>query len=180
MNADAAEPPTTASGNLLEQILAQRVRAICTGWPQIDFKPPITLRLSPRLTRHLGHADAIRNTIFLAAGLRDHPALLDQALCHELAHLVAFNLVGKAEPAHGPTWQRLMRQAGCEPIVRLPAPPAMSAPRAAKAPTRYRHTCPICHFTRFAARRMTVWRCADCVAAGLDGVLHAEPQKVSR
>ena len=157
-----------------------RVAALGRLWSAPEAVQRVTTRFSNRLVHCLGRANATRGTISLAPALQSDPALLDQALTHELAHIVAFRLVGKTEPAHGPTWQRLMRQAGYEPSIRLAAPTIAPAPTRASPARRFRHTCTTCHFNRTAARRMPAWRCADCVAAGLDGVLNIEPFEACR
>jgi predicted SprT family Zn-dependent metalloprotease len=100
--------------------------------------------------------------------------MLDVALCHEVAHLLAFRLVGNAERKHGPTWQRLMREAGHEPSTRLVTPTGGSGTRQDVGHRRYRHRCPTCQFVRTAPRPVPGWRCADCVGAGLDGRLLIE------
>ena len=99
-----------------------RVAALGRLWSAPEAVQRVTTRFSNRLVHCLGRANATRGTISLAPALQSDPALLDQALTHELAHIVAFRLVGKTEPAHGPTWQRLMRLAGYEPSIRLAAP----------------------------------------------------------
>lgn len=134
---------------------------------------PITVRFSPRLLSSLGRANCLNGRISLAPYLKRRPALLEHVFCHELAHLVAFRLVGRSEPAHGPTWRRLMRLAGYAPSSRL-AFCSNRASQPAITSFRYRHRCPICDFSRIARRPMPAWRCADCVAAGLDGRLQID------
>ena len=47
-----------------------------------------------------------------------------------------------------------------------------NAPRTiVRRPSRFLHRCPVCDFSRVAARPVRSWRCADCVAAGLGGNL---------
>ena len=145
-----------------------------------DLAASVSVRFSSRLTRSLGRADAATGRIALAAFLAEDPALLDAALCHELAHLAAFRLVGTAERPHGPTWQRLVRQAGHVPTLRLSISQGDVGSRLATVAVRFVHSCPVCHFTRTAARRMPAWRCADCAAAGLDGRLEITPVEQRR
>lgn len=157
-----------------ERLARGRAAELAALWGVPGAADAFTVRFSGRLSRSLGRADSTSGRVSLATSLRGDEALLDQALCHELAHLVAFFLVGRAEPAHGPTWQRLMRLAGHPPVVRLSSPAAAAAGPKAKQARRYWHRCPVCHFTRVASRRMPRWRCADCAAAGLDGLLEVE------
>lgn len=157
------------------EAIRERVTSLAFLWAMPAAAEAITVRFSTRLTRSLGRADLVGRRISLATWLRDDPALLDHALCHELAHVVAFILVGRSEPAHGPTWRRLMHAAGHRATTRLAAAAAPAGGAGKGEARRYRHTCPTCHFSRSAARRMPAWRCADCVAAGLDGRLEIEP-----
>ena len=157
-----------------QHVLSARVAELTTLWGVPGAAHTIIVQFSPRLTRSLGRADSISGRISLASCLQSDPVLLDHALCHELAHLVAFRRVGQSERVHGPTWQALMRLAGYEPVLRLAMPSVSTSKTKAIRERRYRHRCPICQATRIAARRMPAWRCADCVAAGLDGRLDIE------
>jgi predicted SprT family Zn-dependent metalloprotease len=159
----------------LARNLDHRIGELARLWSMPDLAASVSVRFSSRLTRSLGRADAATGRIALAALLAEDPALLDAALCHELAHLAAFRLVGTSEPPHGPTWQRLVRQAGHIPTLRLPISQGDAGSRLATEAARFVHSCPVCQFTRIAARRMASWRCADCAAAGLDGRLEITP-----
>jgi ribosomal protein L37AE/L43A len=66
-----------------------------------------------------------------------------------------------------------MRSLGLTPRMRIllaPAEAALSA-RSGPARIRYEHRCPVCHAVRFARRRMSQWRCRECVTVGLPGLL---------
>jgi predicted SprT family Zn-dependent metalloprotease len=151
--------------------LDSRIAQLANLWSIPDLAVTVEVRFSRRLTRSLGRADASTGRIALAAFLESEPALCDAALCHELAHLAAFRLVGRSERPHGPTWQRLVRAAGHEPTLRLPVDANDLDEHAPRQRRRFTHFCPVCQFTRTAARPMRGWRCADCIAAGLDGRL---------
>src|SRR3990172_3890508 len=110
LNRDVLAPPD----------LEARVAELAKLWPALGEEPRVTIHLSARLTRSLGRADLISGRISLAAWLSERPELLDQALCHELAHIVAFRLVGRSERPHGARWQRLIRLVGYEPVRRIP------------------------------------------------------------
>jgi predicted SprT family Zn-dependent metalloprotease len=155
--------------------LVHRVGELARLWSMPDLAASVSVRFSSRLTRSLGRADAAKGRIALAAILADDPALLDAALCHELAHLAAFRLVGTAERPHGPTWQRLVGQAGHVATLRLPISEGHVGDRLATEAPRFVHSCPVCQFTRIATRRKPSWRCADCAAAGLEGRLEITP-----
>lgn len=160
-----------SSQTLLPRSFDHRVRELARLWSMPDLAASVSVRFSNRLTRSLGRADANTGRIALAVSIAEDPALLDAALCHELAHLAAFRLVGASERAHGPTWQRLVRQAGHAATLRLAIGRHDVDSRPGGEAERFAHSCPVCHFSRIAARRMPSWRCADCAAAGLDGRL---------
>ncbi len=168
------ESRSTTDESARERLARARIAELAALWGVPGAADAITVRFSGRLSRSLGRADSARGRVTLATSLRGDEELLDQALCHELAHLIAFFLVGRDEPAHGPTWKHLMRLAGHQPAVRLSSPAAAAAGPEAKEARRYRHRCPVCQFARVASRRMPRWRCADCAAAGLGGLLEVE------
>jgi predicted SprT family Zn-dependent metalloprotease len=140
-------------------------------WSAGSLSTTVRIAVSPRLTRSLGRADVRQRRITLAAGLTHAGTLLDQVLCHELAHIVAFDRVGRSEGPHGPTWQYLVSEAGYAPQRRLPGPASLAPIKLRSTSRKYAHRCPVCSFVRVASRRMPRWRCADCVLAGLDGHL---------
>lgn len=160
---------------LLARSLDHRVGELARLWSMPELAASVSVRFSNRLTRSLGRADAATGRIVLAAFLAEETGLLEAALCHELAHLAAFRLVGASERPHGPTWRRLVRQAGHAPTLRLAIGQHDIGSRPGSEAGRFAHSCPICHFTRTAKRRMPAWRCADCAAAGLDGHLEITP-----
>lgn len=139
-------------------------------WSFPALAESVSMRFSSRLSRSWARTNLRANTITLACELADDHERLENVLCHELAHVVAFLRVGRAEGPHGPTWQRLVRDAGYEPVLRLPD--RATAHASSKSASRqFLHRCPICDFSRTARRPTTTWRCADCVAAGLGGEL---------
>lgn len=167
------EHQSAAHGPVLSRALRARVADLTALWELPDVADAITVEFSSRLSRSLGRAELFSGRIVLSKNLCVDSALLDHALCHELAHIVAFLLVGPSERVHGPTWKRLMGEAGHDPLVRLPVKPQTGKSTGEKV-RRYRHRCPVCQFARIAARRMPNWRCADCAAAGLDGRLEIQ------
>jgi predicted SprT family Zn-dependent metalloprotease len=150
---------------------APLVARYTTLWSMPSLAQTTSIQFSSRLRRSWGRTNLDRRTITLAAELEQDPSLLESVLCHELAHIAAHELVGRSERPHGPTWQRLVREAGQQPVIRLRVTnPAQPSVRPA-ARVRFLHRCLVCDFSRMAGKPMTAWRCADCVAAGLDGAL---------
>ena len=101
-------------------------------WSVPRLPATVSVVFSSRLTRSLGRADVRRRRITLAADLTGTGPFVEEVLCHELAHIVAFDLVGDSERTHGPTWQRLVREAGFVPTRRLQSP---ASPRDSHAHT---------------------------------------------
>jgi len=142
--------------------------------PHLEAKSRI--EWSPRLTWSLGRCYPDKRLIRIASylkGLEGAPdGLLQEVLCHEMAHLAARELHGRNARPHGPEWKALMTSAGFEPRTRLPSPNGAPRPgRRRRAPTVYLHRCPVCQLFRAARRLMSRWRCAACVASGLEGRL---------
>jgi predicted SprT family Zn-dependent metalloprotease len=143
-------------------------------WGVSSLTGDIRSEFSNRLSTSLGMSYPERGLIRLNRSLlKEDQHLLAVVLCHELAHVVIYRRHGRSVRPHGPEWQALMRAVGFEPLVHLD-----NGRRALRGPTRrYYHTCPVCHSGRMAGRPMPRWRCSQCVAQGLDGVLHIEGAK---
>jgi len=93
-----------------------------TTWERPGLEQRLYISFSSRMTRSLGRCHPERGVIRLASWLREAPAgLLAEVLCHEVAHVATYELHGRACRPHGVEWQALMRAAGFEPRVRLPA-----------------------------------------------------------
>jgi predicted SprT family Zn-dependent metalloprotease len=88
-----------------------------------------------------------------------------------MAHLATRELHGRSVRPHGPEWKALMTSAGFEPRTRLPSPTGAAPPGKRRARYVYLHRCPVCQLSRTARRLMGRWRCAACVASGLEGRL---------
>lgn len=143
-------------------------------WRTPALSQEVTVLYSDRLRRSLARCRARGGRLVLHPVLAVTSArLFREVLCHEAAHLAA-DLLGAKQP-HGPEWQALMRHAGFEPRTRLLAPPQAPRQSTGRVRRRYQHFCPVCQWVRYANRRMTRWRCADCAAAGLEGQLVVLP-----
>jgi ribosomal protein L37AE/L43A len=99
---------------------------------------------------------------------------------HEAAH-AATRHGAEHQPPHGPGWRALMARAGypeakgarrrCSKEA-AGSPRRKHQPKAENAPaTLYDHWCPVCQSSRVGRRPVKAWRCAACVAVGLDGSL---------
>ena len=153
-----------------------RVERWCTLWEVPELAADVRVTINSRLSRTVGHCRPSDGTITLAESVIDASRRdFEAVLCHELAHLAAHRRFGPRIRPHGPEWARLVEQAGFTAEVRTCRGPAtLQRRRAHTGRLPYRHFCPVCHFVRFARRPVTRWRCADCVAAGLDGELLIE------
>jgi predicted SprT family Zn-dependent metalloprotease len=141
-------------------------------WGVAGLERAVDISFSTRLKHALGRCTPATGRIVLTDSLRTGTtARLADALCHELAHVAAFMLHGGPVQAHGAEWAHLVDAAGMKPRShRVLRRDVVSD----KAPSRrrglvYEHRCPVCQTMRLARRRVTRWRCAECVAAGLSG-----------
>lgn len=153
------------------------------SWDEPELASDLAIEFSPRLTRKLGRCLPERRTVRVSTQLQDAPEdLVREVLCHELAHVVAHQRFGGGIRPHGEEWQALMVEAGYSPRRRMPwvleEPASGVTPRAERQDcTRrlYEHRCPVCQAVRIARTPANRWRCAECVADGLDGALVVTP-----
>lgn len=173
-----ATPFLTVHDQLLE-LAAQVLLRCATTWGEPTLPGRLTLTISHRLHRSLGRCYPQRGLVRIAPvvlGLA--PPLQEEIVCHEAAHLVAFERNGRKQPSHGDGWKELMRTIGFAPRVRIQLPPGDALSPAWRPAPRilYEHRCPVCQVARVARRRMTRWRCRDCVTYGLEGLLVISPR----
>lgn len=141
-------------------------------WGLAGFEQYITVSFSGRLHRALGRCYARRRQITLAERLkRIKPSILEEVLCHEVAHLAVFELFGEKCRPHGAEWAQLMRAAGFEPRRRLIVDDAGEPASFIRPHYVYVHHCPVCQSERVARRPVRTWRCPSCSALGMDGGL---------
>ena len=141
-------------------------------WGLPDLPARVEVTFSLRLTRRLGRALPARGQVRLSAALQGaDSSLLREVLSHELAHVVVFLRHGAWPKPHGRQWRALVEQAGFTPRTSL-AVPHGELPQGREP--AYLHVCPVCQATRCARRPMRRWRCASCVANGLEGTLVIE------
>lgn len=145
-------------------------------WGVPGLERRVSVRFSARLSASLGRATPARRSVRLAAALRTGPpAFLAEVLCHELAHVAAWEIHGEGIRPHGREWKELMRQAGYRPSTRLTPPPGLALPRPRPRRRRrrylYDHRCERCGWSRLARAVVRRWRCPPCAAAGGEGKL---------
>ena len=146
------------------------------GWAELwglpDLTRSVTVEFSRRFRSSLGLCRPVRGRIRLAAHLQEgNDALLEEVLCHELAHVAVYRLHGRKARPHGREWKMLLTRAGFKPRVRFPGEEANFPSRPEKSRARWNHHCPVCHVRRLAGRPVKEWRCARCFKAGLPGKL---------
>jgi predicted SprT family Zn-dependent metalloprotease len=152
------------------------LRALARLWKHADLER-IPVRTNARLTVSAGRWNAPAGVIEIARLSSRTDRKRREVLCHEAAHAVVWARHGRKAKPHGPEWQALMRQAGFEPRASLIRCGHRTEPKIGQA---FRHTCPVCHFSKRAKRRMSLWRCPECRAAGLEGALRIERVRASR
>lgn len=160
--------PTTQQ---LKQV-GDRIQSKSAGyfllWGAPELGSSVAIQFSNRLRTSLGRTRVDARRIRLHALLAHaDEQLLDEVLCHELAHVVVYERFGRSAKPHGPEWAALMRQAGFEPRLRISIGSEMSP----ISEGRFEHRCPVCQAVRYARRSMSNLRCKSCVDAGLDGKL---------
>jgi predicted SprT family Zn-dependent metalloprotease len=136
---------------------------------------------NPRLRRTLGRLAGRPWRIELGPSTLTNRKRLREVVTHEAAHAAIVMSDGAAGRApHGPEWRQLMARAGypgaagarwrCQQSRGL-SPTRTRARRVTRPPTWYEHWCPVRQSSRLGRRPVRGWRCAVCVAAGLDGRL---------
>jgi len=157
---------------MIPETLRPQVVRLALLWGLPGMVDDVSLEFSRRFRRSLGRCWPTQGRIRLAAFLFEgDPGLLEEVLCHELAHVAAFRLHGRRIRPHGPEWKALLVQAGFEPRARF-REEDVGLPRPRTAPmARWEHRCPRCQAVRMAGRSVPQWRCADCWNAGRSGKL---------
>jgi len=172
---------------------AQLLRRLAVLWQRPGLER-VQVVMRPRLRRTLGRFSRRTRQIELSPAVLSG-ATLTEVLTHEAAHAALATATAKPVRPHGPEWQRLMTVAGspdakatrwCRRAKRdkttrtnRTQPSAGTQPQP-KPPTLYDHWCPVCHASRPAKKPVPAWRCAACVAAGLQGRLEITPRASKR
>lgn len=106
-----------------------RLQGWCDLWNVGELAPEISVEISSRMTRSLGRCYPDRKLIRLARFVLEHSEdLFQEVLCHEAAHLAAYELHGRSIRPHGPEWKALIQMAGYPPSVRYKGVPLSRLP----------------------------------------------------
>jgi len=165
-----------------EEEIFNRCRVFIRVWAQIwkypGLEDTISFEVSHRLYRSIARVQLQKRIIRLSSPVSlDNELALREILCHEVAHIVAFERHGRNIRPHGKEWAELMRTAGYEARIRInPKDIGIKMP---KTPNNlylrkrytYEHRCPVCQVRKTAGRPVRQWRCVACVDAGLTGEL---------
>jgi len=106
-------------------------------WGLPGLTESVTVEFSRRFRSSLGLCRPAQSRIRLAAHLeKGNGDLLEEVLCHELAHVAVYRLHARAVRPHGPEWKGLVAAAGFEPRARFDRaegrfPPRGGTPRRA-------------------------------------------------
>ncbi len=153
-----------------QQVIQKWIKKWEKRWSVPGLSARLVIAYSDRLQSSWGRSSPRSFRISLHPDLRRLSARLPAVLCHEVAHIAAFVLYGDRIRPHGIEWRRLVQLAGYMPRASLRVPRPKRGPvRTRPSQILYEHRCPVCQFRRLGKRPCPSWRCADCVAAGLDG-----------
>ena len=106
----------------LPPALRRQIRRWAELWGVQEPLAAVQFEWSARMQRSLGRSYPKRSLIRLNPHLilDSNRSLFREALCHELAHIAAYQLYGRVISIHGPEWRDLLRQAGFEPRTKVP------------------------------------------------------------
>lgn len=141
------------------------------AWGLPDLENHVLVSFSGRLTKSLGRCRPSSGQVTLRADLKQASSdRLAEVLCHEVAHVAAFQLFGPEAAPHGPEWRQLVVSAGYPPEVRAREVIPSRSPALQRSSTLpYEHRCPVCQSVRYARRPVGRWRCTECLEGGLSG-----------
>jgi predicted SprT family Zn-dependent metalloprotease len=167
---------SSARNASLDAALSALIVVWLGAWRVPELADRISLSYSRRLRRSLGRCQPERAEIRLASWLVAAPReILEEVVCHELAHAANWTLHGAKVRPHGPEWRALMSSAGFEPRARLPGEALPASLRVHTQPRLpFLHRCPNCNATRQGRLARPDWRCAGCMRAGRGGRLIIE------
>jgi predicted SprT family Zn-dependent metalloprotease len=104
--------------------IPETLRSKAQQWEELWGLPgmteSVTVEFSRRFRSSLGQCRPVQGWIRLAAHLETgNDDLLEEVLCHELAHVAVHRLHGRRVRPHGPEWKCLVSAAGFTPQARF-------------------------------------------------------------
>ena len=167
--------PISSEVELIADLLPD-LRRWAELWEVPGLEQRAQIRFSRRLEVSLGRCTPARASIRLHCDLARGPRdLLLEVVCHELAHVAAWEMHGRAIRPHGREWQDLVSRAGYVPSTGLQPPKGcISKPKRRRRRRRrylYEHRCPSCDWRKMARAAVRRWRCPECIAVGREGEL---------
>ena len=160
-------------------LLVNERRRCCTLWgcPGLYVE---SVSISSRLVVALGSCTPVNATIRFHKSLFGvNRPLLSEVFCHELAHIAAYAINGHSVNPHGQEWRDLVSIAGFSPRVQLTSNlHSADISKTRKSLIRYKHTCLVCHSSRYSPKPQLRWRCSTCVEDGLQGRLQIESYSI--
>jgi len=151
----------------------ERISVWAECWGVAGLEQRVSIALSSRMRTSLGRCIPSRGQVRIANFVLDGPeALVEEVVCHELAHVAVVELHGGGVRAHGGEWRALMQRAWCRPRARIPATELEAAiPHDQSSRVLWAHRCTTCEMTHMAGRPVKNWRCRACRRRGLSGEL---------
>jgi len=119
-SAGTDEAPAHRRGITVLDAFRPQVERWEAAWGLPGLSDSVTVEFSRRLRSSFGNCRSAEGKIRLAERLRNgNRRLLEEILCHELAHVAVHRLHGPRARPHGPEWRRLMARAGFSPRARI-------------------------------------------------------------
>ena len=143
----------------------------------------VLIGYSTRLRTSLGRCYPDQGVVRIHIALSEptHSSLLKLVLCHEVAHVAAYDLFGSRIKPHGPEWQSLAQKAGI--TLRATIPTSISIGDMKLTTARkylYEHTCTVCQQGFSALRTDRRWRCRQCSESGIEATYQVTRRSLDR
>jgi predicted SprT family Zn-dependent metalloprotease len=160
------------SHGILSGELARTIQRWAVLWHVTGLRDRVRIHFNARLRTTIARWVVASSRLEISSRFFDARRDQRQILCHELAHAAAVLKFGRAIRPHGPEWRHFVRVAGFQPMTHLVSHRAgRPTSKLAGVLPIYEHRCVVCQAVRYARKRITNWRCVECVGAGLDGAL---------
>lgn len=115
------DSPAADANRLLRAAALELIVDLEKFWALPGLGRRVHISIGPRLRRSLGRCHPERGVIRVAPTVLTGPrSLLAEVVCHEVAHVAAFERHGRTRRPHGPEWRDLMLAAGFVPRARVP------------------------------------------------------------